>query len=93
MGTKRQVFENEKWSIFKSKEKNLSFVFFNYFTDMNDVTIFVNHNVAVMSILDLQQETEDTVGRHRGYKIAPRSFETLTTFVTKFLVSSKIQNT
>ena len=57
---------------------------------MNDVTIFVNHNVAVMSILDLQQETEDTVGRHRGYEIAPRSFETLTTFVTKFLLSSKI---
>ena len=28
---------------------------------MNNVTVFVNHNVAVMSILDLQQETEDSL--------------------------------
>ena len=34
------------------------------FTDMNDVTIFVNHNIAIMTIFDLQQETKDTVGRH-----------------------------
>ena len=75
---------------FLTKREEFEFCFFNYVTNMNDVTIFVNHNVAVMSILDLQQETEDTVGRHRGYEIAPRSFETLTTFVTKFLLSSKI---
>ena len=28
---------------------------------MNDVAIFVNHNIAIMTIFDLQQETEDTV--------------------------------
>ena len=56
---------------------------------MDDVTVFVNHDVAVMSILDLQQETEDTVGRHRGYEIAPRRLETLTAFVTKFLLVQK----
>jgi hypothetical protein len=27
-----------------------------FFTDMNDVAIFVNHNIAVMTIFDLQQE-------------------------------------
>ena len=54
-------------------------------TDMNDVAIFVNHNIAVMTIFDLQQETKDTVGRHWGYEIAPCRFETLTTFITKFL--------
>ena len=58
---------------------------------MNDVTIFVNHNVAVMTIFDLQQETEDTVGRHWGYEIAPCRFETLTTFITKFLHKIEIE--
>ena len=52
---------------------------------MNDVTIFVNHNIAIMTIFDLQQETKDTVGRHWGYEIAPCRFETLTNFITKFL--------
>ena len=64
------------------KTKNLN----NYgLTDMNDVTILVNHNVAIVPIFDLQQESKDTVGRHRGYEITPCSFKTLTTFITKFL--------
>ena len=59
------------------------------FTDMNDVTIFVNHNIAIMTIFDLQQETKDTVGRHWSYEIASCRFETLTTFITKFLQNRK----
>ena len=39
------------------------------FTYMNDVPLLVHHDVAVVSVLDLQQEPQHRVGCHRRDKV------------------------
>ena len=39
---------------------------------MDDVSCAVQHDVAVMSILDLEQETEHTIARHTRDEVTPR---------------------
>lgn len=40
-------------------------------TDVDDVAGAVDHDVAVVSILELQQETEHAVSRHAANEVPP----------------------
>ena len=44
---------------------------------MNDVSFFVDHNVSVVSVLDLQQKTDDRVRSHRLDEVLARRLELL----------------
>ena len=46
-------------------------------TDVDDVALLVNHDVAVVPVLDLEQEPDDTVGCHRLDEVLPRRLELL----------------
>ena len=46
-----------------------------HLTNVNDMTILVHHDVAVVPVLDLEQEAEHRVGRHRGDEGPPRILE------------------
>jgi hypothetical protein len=39
---------------------------------MHNVSVLVDHDVAVMPVLDLEEEAEHGVRRHRGDEGAPR---------------------
>jgi len=41
-------------------------------TNMHNVSVLVDHDVAVVPVLDLEQEAEHGVRRHRGDEGAPR---------------------
>lgn len=41
-------------------------------TDMDDVALLVQHDVAVMPVLDLQQEQQEAVGGHAADEVVPR---------------------
>ena len=49
-------------------------------TDMHDVAVLIQHNVAVMPVLDLQQEQRQRVGGHRLDKVSPGVLPTTRTF-------------
>ena len=38
---------------------------------MNDVSLAVEHDVSIVSVLDLQEECDDTVGGHAHYEVPP----------------------
>ena len=40
-------------------------------TDVNDVAMFVHHDVAIVSVFDLQQVTDQRVGSHALDKVGP----------------------
>ena len=40
--------------------------------NVDQVSILINHDVAVVPVLDLQQEPNDAVGCHAADKVAPR---------------------
>jgi len=40
-------------------------------TDVNDVSMFVHHDVAIVSVFDLQQVTDQRVGSHALDKVGP----------------------
>lgn len=40
-----------------------------WLTDVDDVALLVQHDVAVVSVLDLQQEQQEAVGGHASDKI------------------------
>lgn len=48
---------------------------------MNDVPVFVDHNVSVVSILDLQQIANHRIGSHRFDKVASSHLEFLRCFI------------
>lgn len=50
-------------------------------TNMDDMTLCVNHNVAVVAIFNLQQITNHRVGSHRFYKITARRLELFASLV------------
>lgn len=39
-------------------------------TDMDDVAVLIQHDIAVVSVLDLQQVTHDTVRRHAHHEVS-----------------------
>ena len=43
---------------------------------MNDMTIFVKHNVAIVSVFDLKDKTGDRISGHRLNEIQSRILET-----------------
>ena len=53
--------------------------------DVDDVALLVHHDVAVVSVLDLQQELEDAVSRHGGDEVPPGGLESRGGFVSVFL--------
>ena len=58
---------------------------------MNHVTVFVNHQVAIVSVLDLQQVGENAVSCHRLGEVSTRSLEFLTRFLSEFLLEIREQ--
>ena len=44
-------------------------------TDVNDVSMFVHHDVAIVSVFDLQQVTDQRVGSHALDKVGPGGSE------------------
>ena len=46
-------------------------------TDVHDVSLLVDHDVAVVPVLDLQQEPDHAVRRHRSREGPPRPLESL----------------
>ena len=44
---------------------------------MDDVALLVDHDVAVVAVLDLQEEPDDAVRRHRRREGPPRALESL----------------
>ena len=40
-------------------------------TNVNDVSMFVHHDVAIVSVFDLQQVTDQRVGSHALDKVGP----------------------
>lgn len=44
-------------------------------TNMDNVSLLVNHNVSIVSILYLEKEPKDRVRRHRGDKVSPSVLE------------------
>lgn len=45
-------------------------------TDVNDVSVFVDHYVAVVAVLNLEQKPNHTIGSHTLYKIPSRLLKT-----------------
>lgn len=41
-------------------------------TDVDEVPLLVQHDVAVVPVFDLQQEQEEAVGRHAADEVVPR---------------------
>ena len=46
-------------------------------TDVHYVSLLVDHDVAVVPVLDLQQEPDHAVRRHRSREGSPRPLESL----------------
>lgn len=42
---------------------------------MDEVTLAVQHDVAVVSVFDLQQEQQEAVGRHAADEVIPSLLE------------------
>ena len=38
-------------------------------TDVDDVPMFVDHDVAIVSVLDLQEVAHQRIGRHASHKV------------------------
>ena len=36
---------------------------------MNDVSLFVNHNISIVSVFDLEEVTDKRIGRHTADKV------------------------
>lgn len=64
------------------------------FTNVNDVPIFVNHNVAIVPVLDLQQIANDGIGGHGFDEITASQLKFFGCFITirmqKVFVQSRI---
>ena len=58
---------------------------------MDDVSCLVQHDVPIVSVLDLQQEADDAVGRHRHHKVVTCLQNDTDT--TKFLGACKMPST
>lgn len=41
-------------------------------TDVDDVSLLVQHDVAIVPVLDLQQEQQEAVGRHASDEVVAR---------------------
>ena len=57
-----------------------------YFTDVDDVSFAVNHNVAIVSVFELQQERQQAVASHANNEVPPSlptSQQVLYKFATK----------
>ena len=55
-------------------------------TDVDDVPLLVDHDVAVVPVLDLEQEPDDRVRGHRGREVPPRLLEGLARLLAKLLL-------
>ena len=53
---------------------------------MDDVSLLVDHDVAVVPVLDLEQEPDDRVRGHRGREVPPRLLEGLTGLLPELLL-------
>ena len=51
-------------------------------TDVHYVSLLVDHDVAVVPVLDLQQEPDDAVRRHRRRERPPSPLESLDGWVS-----------
>ena len=58
---------------------------------MNDVSLFVDHDVAVVSILDLEQVADHRVGRHRLDEIFSSSLELLSRLIPVLVLEVSVQ--
>ena len=58
---------------------------------MNDVPLLVNHDVAVVSVLDLEQEPDDRVGRHRLDEVLSRRLELLGRLVAVLVLEEGVE--
>ena len=58
---------------------------------MNDVSLFVNHDVAVVSILDLEQVADHRVGRHRLDEIFSSSLELFSRLIPVLVLEVGVQ--
>lgn len=65
--------------------KNLS-----RFTYMDDVTVLVDHEVAIVAVFDLQQEHKDAVGSHRSDEVLAGGAKLLAAFVPKLFLEVSI---
>lgn len=52
---------------------------------MYDVSVDIQHDVAVVSVLDLDQEADHAVGGHRHDEVPPRRLELFRVFVAVLL--------
>ena len=59
--------------------------------DVYDVALLVHHDVPVVSVLDLQKELEDAVGRHGCDEVSPGSLESCGRFVSVFLEEVRVE--
>lgn len=48
---------------------------------MNDVSVFIDHDVSIVSILDLKKESNDAIGCHALNEVAARLQEVRTRLV------------
>ena len=60
-------------------------------TDVNDVSLLVNHDVPVVPVLDLEQEPDDGVGGHRLDKVLPGRLEFFRRFVAVLVFEVRVQ--
>ena len=58
---------------------------------MNNVALLVDHNVSVVSVLDLKQETDDRVCGHRLDEILASSLELLGRLVAVLVLEEGVE--
>lgn len=46
-------------------------------TDVNDMSVSIDHNVSVVSVFDLKQKPDDTIGGHTFDEIPSRLLKTI----------------
>ena len=55
-------------------------------TNVDNVAFFVNHDISVVSVFDLEEESDDAVGRHRRDEVPAGSLERLRALLSELLL-------
>jgi len=58
---------------------------------VNDMSFFVDHDVAVVPVLNLKQEPDDRIGRHRLDEVLPGRLELLGRFVAVLVLEVGVE--
>ena len=73
----------------KSKHVRISDVY--WITNVNDVSLLVDHDISVVSVLDLQQVAHHRVSRHRLDEIFASRLESLGRLITVLVLEVGVQ--